>query len=62
MPEQDNHDKQPLLSEYDNISKASIADPSVSSPDVRIELSATAHGNDHMCWYLTMISPVPVIL
>lgn len=45
MPEQDNHDKQPLLSEYDN--KANVAEPTVSSPDVRIELSNSPHGNDH---------------
>ncbi|CAO3666579.1 unnamed protein product [Umbelopsis ramanniana] len=41
MPEQDNHDKQPLLSEYDN--KANVAEPTVSSPDVRIELSNSPH-------------------
>lgn len=45
MPEQDNHDKQPLLSEYDN--KANVAEPTVSNPDVRIELSNSPHGNDH---------------
>ncbi|GAB5588816.1 palmitoyltransferase akr1 [Umbelopsis nana] len=44
MSEQDNHDKQPLLSEYDNSNpKASVVAPSLSNPDVHTELSASAH-------------------
>lgn len=43
MPEQDDHDKQPLLSEYES-GKATPADPALSNPDVQIDMSGSGQG------------------